>query len=166
MLISQLYFHLIPCIDDLHHFRLVGIDLSIDQASSCYFKCTQPHAKAVGILYSTSSGERCSLPLGVLGIRPKKITHGSIMGNFLLSVNRPKIQCQYQQPIVYWYSSALITFAPRTWSGPASEWMDWDRRGHRRSCRQWWRRGRGSQRSLCSTSRPSKIKFHITPFFL
>ena len=48
---------------------------------------------------------------------------------------------------------------PLTWSGRASEWRGWDHRGHRRSCRRWWRRGRGSQRSRCSTATPIKMFF-------
>ena len=43
----------------------------------------------------------------------------------------------------------------QTWSGRESGWRDSSHRGHRRSCRRWWRTRRGSRRSLCSTSTPA-----------
>ena len=45
------------------------------------------------------TGDKFLLPLGVLRIRPEEITHGSIVGNFLLSVNCPEIQHVYQEPL-------------------------------------------------------------------
>ena len=45
------------------------------------------------------TGDKCWLPLGVLRVRPKEIAHGSIVGNFLLSVDCPKIQHVYQESL-------------------------------------------------------------------
>ena len=53
---------------------------------------------AISQLAINITGDKFLLPLGVLRIRPEEITHGSIVGNFLLSVNCPEIQHVYQEP--------------------------------------------------------------------
>ena len=59
------------------------------------------------------TGDMCLLPLGVLRIRPEEITHGSIVGNFLLSVNCPEIQHVYQEHLKL--SSIINLIWSRVW---------------------------------------------------
>ena len=59
------------------------------------------------------TGDKCLLPLGVLRIRPEEITHGSIVGNFLLSVNCPEIQHVCQEHLKL--SSIINLIWSRVW---------------------------------------------------
>ena len=56
---------------------------------------------------------------------------------------------------VTYYYRRHSDWGRQTWSGRESGWRDSSHRGHRRSCRRWWRTRRGSRRSLCSTSTPA-----------